>query len=367
MQRVLLLILLFLSSSCRAELETAAFVVDVKEGLDATLTHKFRISPFSSADHQLTIDLTGHDFFVKSEAFLLDNDESVIWRPLSSLINVTRYLLIMPIVASDQLLFRAGAEIIGFLWGKEQYPQAGISIVIVPGTHEDTVASGNNPSFETARSMTDGSSGPGSTYPGQNRPILQKPNKGGSGDGREGAEHTLSVFPCHAGKCGGKPCQERGKTSNEEKCRALDERVLQPVLDCDGPLTVVCSPTHKGFECAASIPPSSSGDGIDAEQQKQPKKSFVCRAGCGKNFTQSSNRNRHERIHTGDKSYACKFCDKRFFQSSNKGSHERTHTGEKPYACKKGCGKNFVRSDVRDSHERTHLGKSGNNEKEGDD
>ena len=36
----------------------------------------------------------------------------------------------------------------------------------------------------------------------------------------------------------------------------------------------------------------------------------------------------HERVHTGEKPYACKYCDRKFRQSNAAKIHERTHTGD---------------------------------------
>ena len=38
---------------------------------------------------------------------------------------------------------------------------------------------------------------------------------------------------------------------------------------------------------------------------------------------------RHERTHTGDKSYQCKFCKKGFSQKENLNVRDHIHTGEK--------------------------------------
>lgn len=54
---------------------------------------------------------------------------------------------------------------------------------------------------------------------------------------------------------------------------------------------------------------------------------------CDKAFAQSAHRLRHERMHTGEKPYACRYCSKRFGESAQVSRHERIHTGEKPFAC----------------------------------
>ena len=58
---------------------------------------------------------------------------------------------------------------------------------------------------------------------------------------------------------------------------------------------------------------------------------------------QSATLQRHERVHTGEKSSACSTCDKELNNSGDLKRHERVHTGEKSLACS-ACDKTFNNS-----------------------
>ena len=64
----------------------------------------------------------------------------------------------------------------------------------------------------------------------------------------------------------------------------------------------------------------------------------------------------HERTHTGDKSYQCKFCKKGFSQKGNLNEHDSTHTGENCLSSQKICEKRFSVEGYLTRHERTHTG-----------
>ena len=49
----------------------------------------------------------------------------------------------------------------------------------------------------------------------------------------------------------------------------------------------------------------------------------------------------HEKIHTGEKPFACSKCDQSFADSCTLKEHERIHKGKRPFACLK-CDKTFV-------------------------
>jgi len=77
---------------------------------------------------------------------------------------------------------------------------------------------------------------------------------------------------------------------------------------------------------------------------------------CGKEFKSSSNYHVHERMHTGDKPYKCKFCECTFTSSGNRKEHHRRHVQRKLYSCKiEGCDKAYFSYNLLKMHTfRTH-------------
>uniref|UniRef100_K7GE76 C2H2-type domain-containing protein n=1 Tax=Pelodiscus sinensis TaxID=13735 RepID=K7GE76_PELSI len=84
------------------------------------------------------------------------------------------------------------------------------------------------------------------------------------------------------------------------------------------------------------------------------EKPFSC-SDCGKRFNFLSHLVRHRRVHTGEKPFSCSDCWKSFSHTSNLVRHRRVHTGEKPFSCSD-CGKSFSQRSHLVIHRRAHTG-----------
>uniref|UniRef100_A0A8C3T301 C2H2-type domain-containing protein n=1 Tax=Chelydra serpentina TaxID=8475 RepID=A0A8C3T301_CHESE len=100
--------------------------------------------------------------------------------------------------------------------------------------------------------------------------------------------------------------------------------------------------------------PRSEQDSPPSKSPPPSEKSYQCPL-CSQNFRQSSDLQRHRRIHTGEKPFRCSVCEKSFRLQSNLIVHQRTHTGERPYQCGE-CGRAFSQSSNLLTHSKIHLG-----------
>ncbi|XP_040287450.1 zinc finger protein 569-like isoform X3 [Bufo bufo] len=122
--------------------------------------------------------------------------------------------------------------------------------------------------------------------------------------------------------------------------KTLSSDPLKQIRSSDSSQTVNQNASHK------------RGEG--ALRAQKGKKSYPC-SECGKCFTQKSELERHQRVHTGEKPYPCSECGKCFTHKSDLKRHQRVHTGEKPYPCSE-CGKCFTQKSELKRHQRVHTG-----------
>ncbi|XP_072939999.1 uncharacterized protein [Epargyreus clarus] len=75
---------------------------------------------------------------------------------------------------------------------------------------------------------------------------------------------------------------------------------------------------------------------------------------CGVRFASRGGLNRHMRVHSGERPYACRTCGRRFAQREVMRRHELLHADKRPYQCG-ACPKAYTQRGALEAHVRSHA------------
>ncbi|XP_050734583.1 uncharacterized protein LOC127007511 isoform X2 [Eriocheir sinensis] len=98
----------------------------------------------------------------------------------------------------------------------------------------------------------------------------------------------------------------------------------------------------------------SSGDACDSPTHAD-QLPFRCEF-CGRLFKHKRSRDRHVKLHTGDKKYKCCHCEAAFSRSDHLKIHKKTHDTQKPYQCSV-CNRGYNTAAALTAHMQNHKAK----------
>ena len=193
---------------------------------------------------------------------------------------------------------------------------------------------------------------------GRKQPGQEAPFKITATDAVDGGNQTFAQEVGGAFANGNAP--REAPTSDSKKRKASNEKKVQQAQKKRAKKAKVSHgrPAAKEKKTNARHKQSKAKrDGLVYVEGKKPTKTgmkFVC-GYCDKEFKYMTNWKSHERVHTGEKIFLCKWpgCNKKFAHLSSLQAHIAKHKGIKPFECAQpGCGKKFANKSNLNRHMR---------------